>query len=582
MGEKSHQRFQTIDTFFGKFWVLWTFYFMIPQFIVDGIFQSNGYLFAYTGYHWILHTVLFISGLIISKWYSSTTVKIFTLPLVTLEGYMYFRYLQPETWYFNPYVLILNIVVLILMGLQIVWCLFAIFRNIVVFFLHKDLGNFKPKTIRNHLQSESKVYAGLIIVVVALSCTLPIANAGFYQKITINDEGHTPKRVGFWSFSWRGLNVSNYDNQYAKDELAMLRDINGFLMFQIHKAYLENPKYYTQFTELVRLYESYDVEIVLNANPETWVLDEKTGKWVERGDYVTYHHTEVMNYTIDLIINWIKTENFTNVIGLSFDTEGPVYNTPNSTISKEQYNAAIFSYNEKLKEFKTEFPEMETMQISMESMFWDPIDSDDDLSIEQKTVDYSANFDKYGYMTYQLSDNPDYSSYKYYTSMVQGHKVHGDKFQPWLGWITDQNSMLDPNFNRTFWEQLKIAKNFASDDIIIGYYPTFVGKDHNTTLNRLRMLGEVLYSKYQPFEISISHRKWNDNIFPTYWMSSESIIKDVINGHTLESGVPLPWYAILETIIFVAGFLYIVKGVKNYKEILKLEKEKKANWEQNA
>ena len=91
------------ERFFAKYWVVWTVYFLIPQFITNIIHQSNDYLFSYTAYHWLLHAFLFLAGILVWKFYESGLVKFVSVLLFVLEGYMYFRYLQPEIMYFNPF-----------------------------------------------------------------------------------------------------------------------------------------------------------------------------------------------------------------------------------------------------------------------------------------------------------------------------------------------------------------------------------------------------------------------------------------------------------------------------------------------
>jgi hypothetical protein len=297
--------------------------------------------------------------------------------------------------------------------------------------------------------------------------------------------------------------------------------------------------------------------VVLNANPSTLIYDSVSKTWGFAGDYVTYYHTESMNHTIDLIMDWMENENFTNVIGLSFDTEGPVYPNASRPVSKEQYYSARYSYTEKLKEYKNRFPNMETMQISMEGMLWDTIDSDVDLCITQKTVDYELPFDKFGYMTYHLSDSLRSSSYTYYAQMMQGKKVHGDRFQPWIGWIGENNSMANEIFYNSVMEHLKIAKNFATDEIIIGYAPTFTSDNHEEAMRRLQMLYDILYTPFESFQIRIKVRQWNKPIFPTYWIMNGEIFTDIMDGDHQENGASNPWLLCVQIGVIIAVCLII-------------------------
>ncbi len=85
-------------------------------------------------------------------------------------------------------------------------------------------------------------------------------------------------------------------------------------------------------------------------------------------------------------------------------------------------------------EVKEIFPDVVTNMISMEAIMWDVVDADYDLSIVQTTMDHELNFDYYGYMTYHAGNTTGYSSYTYQIQMEQGFRAHGDQFQPWVGW----------------------------------------------------------------------------------------------------------------------------------------------------
>ncbi len=559
------------ERFFARYWVIWSIYFILPQFIADSIHQKNGYLYSYTGYYWLLHVFLLLAGILIWKFYESGLVKFASVVLFVLEGYMYFRYLQPELIYFNPYLFALNMIILVPMVVQLLWLFFSFMSRVFVTDRSRTFhGPQKAISTIVRKFNSSKGIQIIVVVFLVVGVLLPIANRGFWATTTIADEGNEIKRVGFWNYGHQGPNATFYNNTEAKEELAQLRDMNAFIMLQTHANYLERPELYNRTTGLMQLYESYDIEVVLNANPVSLVLNETSGNYYTAGDYVTYYHTDEINHTVNLILDWIAEEGFTNVIGLSLDIEGPIYENASHEVSRKKYEEALYSYSEILKKFKEAHPDTETMQISMGGQVWDAIDPDYDLSVARRTVDNELNFDKYGYMHYELSNIPRKSSYDYYTYMVQAKKIHGEKFQPWVGWIGNNETMDDDLFYERVVEQLKIAKNFAGEEIIIGYLPMFTSDNHQVAMERLQMLEEIAYSTYEPFEIEISHKKWTETIFPTYWMMNHNILMDIFYGHRTPNGNVNPWFNVVATVSFLAPLLWFNKDSllkKNRKEI---------------
>ncbi len=565
---------EKLDRFFSRYWIIWTLYFIIPQFITDGIFQKNGYLLSYTGYHWILHIFLLLSGILVSYLYRHPLVKGISIVLFIFEGYMYFRYLLPEISYFNPYIFILNIIAVIPLMFSVLWILvrsgYAIISGI-----NKREGGKSLKRLGNKI-TEKKPILGIGIIFLVCAILLPISNRGVGNKFIVKDEGNQINRVGFWNYGYREMYPENYTSADAIEELEQLRDMNAFLIIQIHAAYLERQDMNNRYTEMIHIFESYDIEVLFNANPETLVYNETKAEWIPKGDYVTYYHTEYINRTVNLILDWMANETYSNVIGLSLDIEGPIHQNSSHVISRERYEQALNSYSEILNKFKQSYPTMETMQISMSRIMWDTIDSDYDLSIDQLTVDHELDFDKYGYMTYDLTNNPRESSYEYYTSMVQAKKIHGEKFSPWIGWIGKNNSMDNEVFSQSVWDQLKIAKNFAGEEVIIGYFPTFTSDDHETAMRRLQKLEQIMYETYEQTEIKISHREWTETIFPTYWMMNGNILKDILFGDNGENAAFGWWLNLVQTFTLFVGTSLIVKSKKNDKRKIK-EKHKKKN-----
>ena len=160
----------------------------------------------------------------------------------------------------------------------------------------------------------------------------------------------------------------------------------------------------------------------------------------------------------------------------------------------------------------------------MDYIMYDIIDGDNDLQIAQGTVDYTLDFDMFGYMTYQTGyAEQDRSSYYYATYMMQGVKAHGMKFQPWVGWWNDASGPDDPNvienefvYNQTI-EQYKIAKSLGVREVVFAPHRNYLGKDLTEGIRRLQALVDIKENGFETFYIPIHHNIRLFNNFPLYW-----------------------------------------------------------------
>jgi hypothetical protein len=541
---------------------LWAILFVIPHFATHIIIQQHGVLFAFTSYYWLVDIGILTMAFILAWKYDHPITQVFGLGFGLLAGYISFRYLEPRLWYFNPGMFIIDIFMAGLLSLNIIRFLFGILYQI---------GSRKLISRLKSTRFNRKTLVFVIIGLIWISLTA-WSYFGFSQTYLVEDSNRSDFRVSFWGIHSAGFDYSLYNNAEADEELALYQQLNTSFIFGINKQYFSSPTFVSNMSAVLHEYENWGIEFILDCSIIITLKNETSGKMIEAGEYVTYYYLEEFNTTVDLIMDWVALEGFTNFRGISLDIEPPIYRNSSKGESKEQYELAKKSFSAKFTEFRERFPGKIINGISMEGTMWDPIDGDYDLDIAALTISNELELDVYGYMTYHTgSASLTESDYRYASFLQHGVKQHGDKFQPWVGWWYDPISSEDPNvienpivYKQTI-QQFKIAKSMGVSEFVLAPLRNFLGKDISAGLDRLRELVNIKENGFESFEIPITQDMrlihdfpyWFEKIHSTYWISNDDVLQDILMGTRYN------WLFWLQ-VAAIIGSLTVIIGILKY------------------
>jgi hypothetical protein len=540
--------------------ITWGICFVIPQFITNIILEFMGVKFAFVGFYWLLY--LGVLGLVaVIAWkYTHPVTHVVSLPLFVFLIYISFQYVQPEYWYFNFGQMLFNVVNLGILGVNTLYFLLDLLSFPFRLIIKKRISvpTSSSKNIR------SIIFTGFIIWVLLLSWSY----IGFSQTYRVIDSPNPNFRVGFWGTPFAGTNIALYNTSESQQEMELYQRLNATFIWGMSDYYFSIPSVVTSITAMVRELEKYNLSFIIDTSISFPWWNETTQSWERVGDYVIYYYTVELNRTIDAIVDWVTTEGFTNFRGISMDIEGPIYRNATTQISYENYARGKASIQAKLDEFKARFPDAVVNNIMMEGTMWDPIDRDPQLDVTQLTVGPELNVDLYGYMTYMTgSASLTFSPYQYAYTMEVGKRVHGDKFQPWIGWWYDQEDPNSPDqitnpivFNEAI-TQFKIAKAAGVNEVILAPIRNYLGNNHTEGLKRLQTLVDIKENGFAPFEVPITNNMrlvhdfpfWWKKIHPVRFISNENIFRDSMMG------TPGQWFFIVQIVAFIVSASYFTR-----------------------
>lgn len=544
--------------------VIWGISFVLPQFVTNAIMQSVGVSFAFVGFYWLLYIGMLGFILLMALKYTHPLTHLLGLPLLIALGYVSFQYLYPEYWYFNLGQMIFNVLNVSLLGINIVYFLFDLLSLPIRFLWKKKLILPSPSS-------------GKIRILILVSCLgwvllLSWSYVGFSQTYQVVDTINPKFRVGFWGTPSAGTNIALYSTPEVQQEMTLYQRLNATFIWGMSDYYFTIPSIVTAFTAMVHELEKYNIQFIVDTSISFPWFNETSQKWQRVGDYVIYYYLKELNSTIDAIMNWVSNEGFTNFRGISMDIEGPIYRNATTQISIENYYEGKASMQSKLDEFKTRFPNAIVNNIMMEGTMWDPLDQDPQLDITQLTVGPELDVDIYGYMTYMTgSASFTFSPYQYAYTMQTGLRVHGEKFQPWIGWWYDQENASSPDqiTNPKVYEeaitQFKIAKAAGVNEVILAPVRNYIGENLTDGLKRLQALVDIKEKGFETFEVPITNNMrlvndfafWWKKIHPVRFIANENIFRDNMMG------TPGNWFFWVQLCVFVtSGVLSFRRKVK--------------------
>jgi len=542
---------------------MWAFGFFYAQLYTCAIYAGTGVSFAWWGHYFLLHLGFFLFTLFVIWKYRNPWVKLASLPIFVLLGYISFRYLQPYYLILNPVQMIWNIIITAAGAINILYILISI-----VFELYSAFKSRRDEIFKINFRVYEKVALLILVILVPL---IFWSYVGFSQTYEVVDPEQEEFSVSFWGTPSVGFNVDAYNDTLVQQELELYKKLNTTFIFGMsHRTFESNTTKYNYGTALKYL-ETFGIKFMVDTSISFPWYNETSGKWVWKGDFVTYYYCEQVNLTIDGIMNWVEEYNLTNFRGITLDLEYPKYTNSSYVVSKEAFEAGLFSFSEKFKEFRARFPGKQINGISTETVIYDMIDGDHDLQIAQYTVDHAMDIDMHGYMTYHTGfSTPSTSSYYYTTYMMQGKKAHGIDFQPWVGWWYDPKDENDTNvigtpfvYEQTI-EQFKIAKSFGVREVVLAPLRNYLSKNLTAGVERLQALVDIKENGFEKFTIPIVHDMRFFNAFsewtihPNVWLANPAIFEDMMMG------TPFQGFLISDILISIGGALLIFYLLKRF------------------
>jgi len=512
------------------------------------LFSGTGVSFAWIANYFILFLGFFLLALFVIWKYKNPWVKLICLPISIILGYMSFKYFHENYWILNPAQVIWN-VILSACGL----ITFVYFLVVVWFELYDIFKNKRDEIFKVNFRVYEKVSLLIFVIIVPL---LFWSYFGFSQTYEVVDPKQEEFSVSFWGTPSAGFDVDRYNETLVQQELQLYKRLNATFIFGMGYNSFANDTVNDRIATALHHWATLGIHFLID---------------VSVGDFVTYYHCEEVNKTIDAIMGFADTYNFTNFRGITLDIEGSGQLNASYVKSEEAYEAGKFSFNEKFKEFRLRFPGKQVNGISMEHTMFDILDGDNDLQIAQRTVDHTLDFDMNGYMTYHTGfESPCRSSYYYTVHMIQGVKQFGMKFQPWVGWWYDPEGPDDPNVIETPFvyeqtiEQYKIAKSFGVKEVVFAPLRNFLGRNLTEGISRLHDLVDIKENGFETFRIPIHHniRLFNDfpyywrKLHPDVWAAYPAIFDDMMMG------TPYQIFLISHILVSVAGgvaIFYLLK-----------------------
>lgn len=511
-------------------------YIFLIQMITNVLLEINGVLFNWTAFNWLFDVLMIFLGILIFlRWYHPLS-NIFGGIYVLIVIYIWTRYLASELWYTMPVVFIIHFIFLGFLALNLFSFLKHFFND-----RGKKIEIINTKNIFNNRLF--RVFLLFFMIWIPISSW---SYFGFSYEIEITDSGlNNDLAIDFYGLPFGGLDVDYYTSGECDTELEFYRNWNTTFIFGLNNITLLDEPTMDKFTQIIRKLAEFDIKVIIDIGVINFFADG-TGP---NGDAITYYYTKEVNDTLDLIVNYVKTQELSNFRGISMDIEKPSWkydNFGNPQIpSYSQWAKAYQSYQNTLDNFKLLCPGNETFSIAIDSTLFDTYDDDYDIDVMQQTCSAPPQWDHYGYMTYLVGDPC--GQYPFYYYMQQGLSRFGIAFMPWIGWIGTYDQLeKDPRNYQMMMDQIKIVKSLGIKEVVLAYSYPILGNyndlEHReqietTMFQRLNDINATRNDTFSSFNIPI-HRSslLYENLYqffakltPSTFMSNQAVFLDLIN-----------------------------------------------------
>ncbi|MHA1340187.1 MAG: hypothetical protein ACTSRZ_06510 [Promethearchaeota archaeon] len=583
--KKIFSKFNRFLPVFLRYSILYiAIYVTITYFATNIMVQIHGADIGYVGFYWMIQILgIAITSLFVWKWNHPLMTIIGPIYLICF-GYSLTRLLITEFWYLMPPIFILHaIFYIILLGNLFYFIIHGVKEKSVSKWFamrkqekSKGIDNKKKKSLTKKAKAIKKII--LLLGILIFSSFLVWSYFGFSRAIKIEDLGdNNDIRISFWSYPFGAFNISYYDTPEGQKEISYYKTWNSSFYLSINNITLKNASLLENYTKIFHKLEENELQIIINICPVNSFVNSSNPK----GDFTTYYYTKEINETIDLTVNWIKSENFTNIRGISLDVEGPIYhfdNQGNPQIANiEKWMEGVQSFQNKFNEFKQQCPGNQTFLIAIDGIIFDFYDDDPDLDIMQTTASVPPQWDYYGYMTYDV--NSPRGSYWFYYKLLNGLERHGDKFVPWIGWFDNPEILKDEYAYESTIEQFKLVKSLGIKEVVfaplrnlLGNYSDFEHRNEilQTMFQRLDDLNSTRNSTFDSFNLRIYQdsrlyknlplyiKKWT----PFTFMSNSAVWKDLM----LEIyGGWLMWVELIGGVSYYSAIILLIRKKKKEK-----------------
>ena len=345
MDERSVQK---MENYFRVLLGLWAFFFLYAQLYACAIYRRTGASFAWYGHFVFLYLGFFLFTLFVVWKYKNPWVKLVSIPVFALLGYISFRYLQDYYWILNPIQFIWNLIITAGAAINILYILIVVWIELYNVF----------KTRRDEIfKVNFRVYEKAALLIFIILVPLCIwSYVGFSQTYEVVDSDQEEFSVSFWGYPSAGFDIDKYNDTLVQQELELYKKLNTTFIFGMSHRTLANETVRNQRGEVLRYLATFDIEFMIDTSVSFLWYSEDRGEWRWVGDFVTYYHCEEVNLTIDAIMDFVEEQNLTNFRGITLDIEPPIFSNASYTRSPEAFEAGLFSFNEKFKEFRARFP----------------------------------------------------------------------------------------------------------------------------------------------------------------------------------------------------------------------------------
>lgn len=541
------------------------------QMITNILLQVHGVSISWVAFYWMIDILfVFFGTILFIKWNHPVANYLGPIYLFCI-GYYMTRYLVEELCYMMPVVYVIHILFVGLLVLN----LFAFIKH----GLNNLHNNRSPKDLpKNRLSFRSKLLAIVGLFFLVWTPFTAWSYFGFSNHITISDPtNNNDFKIDFYRLPFGSFDIDYYLTPEADLELSFYSNWNTTFIFDVWNQTLLNSVFMDLVADVIRKFSEYNIKVVFDVCPANYIAAGSG----PNSDYTTYYYTKEINETIDLVINYIKTEELSNFRGISMDVEGPIYKYDNfgnrQVVSLEKWAAAVTSFQNKLDEFKSSCPGNETFLIAMDGTLFDHYDDDFDLDVMQKTCSNPPQWDYFGYMTYNIGDPSGHYPFYYY--MQQGYQRYGKDFMPWIGWINTYDQLeKNPYHYQMMLEELKIVKSMGIKEVVIapsrnlfGNYSDLTNRPQilNTMFQRLHDINATRNDTFPTFNFPIYHdsrlyenislyiKKWT----PYTFMSNLNVFLDLVNE------MNLGWLMFFE-LSFLGALVLILKEIGKRRENL--------------
>jgi hypothetical protein len=523
-----------IQKIFRVSFLLSVLFYLNIALITDIVWILNGANIILTIYFFLLHGCLVLAALVLFQRYNNINpihllIRVLYLGFI---AYLSSRFLITEIKAYKPVAYGFAMVAFIIIGLNVLFTLGIMIQSV-----------FSPKKLRKSSILHPINVKIVIIVSGILLGLLSWSYIGFSTKIIISDPYSTnscPMRVSFYGFPFGGFNSNYYLTPEWDQEVKYYQDMQTVFTVPWSRNYFfaNQSDALAEKAASFHAWEQKGIPFMLCVGPLH--IPEN------RGDYFTYYLCEEMNYTLDLCVKWIETENFSNFYGIQIDPEGPIYDTDNDgnklIINASQHAFAAISTQNKFNEIRTIHPDWKFSTISVMTAYYDWFDGDRDNDIMLKSISAEPLImDFYGWQTYMVQMDRN-GPIDFYEMLRMGKEHYGNKYEPWIGWYNGVNNYVDyPETHTNTITQLKICKALEIEEVFIAasyrYFPSYTSNLTNFPLliELLSDLNRTRNESFESFSIDVTQPHvlytntslWIDKITPFYFVPDGNVLLDV-------------------------------------------------------